>query len=116
MKITQSRDYKKPIYAIGISAALIAASVSGCGLPVDFSGSAKSSTKEGGRTISQEYSKPNADELPDVTVLAGEVALEGGAVIEEDDDDSVVLAGETTVTENIELAGLFPTYDEDDSN
>ena len=111
MKITQSRDYKKPIYAIGISAALIAASVSGCGLPVDFSGSAKSSVKEGGRTFSQEYSKFNAD---DVTALAGEVAIDGGVAIEEEDD--VTLGGETTVPEDIELAGLFPTYDEDDSN
>lgn len=30
MKITQAKDYKKPLYAIGIAAALMAASVSGC--------------------------------------------------------------------------------------
>ena len=33
MKITQSKDYKKPLYAIGIAAALTAAAVSGCSFP-----------------------------------------------------------------------------------
>ena len=31
MKITQSKDYKKPLYAIGIAAALTAVAVTGCG-------------------------------------------------------------------------------------
>ena len=33
MKITPSKDYKKPLYAIGIAAALTAAAVSGCTFP-----------------------------------------------------------------------------------
>ena len=31
MKITQSRNYRKPLYAIGIAAALTAIAVTGCG-------------------------------------------------------------------------------------
>ena len=41
MKITQAKNYKKPLYAIGIAAALMAATVSGCsdpGNPIDYAG------------------------------------------------------------------------------
>ena len=43
MKITPAKDYKKPLYAIGIAAAIMALSVSGCtdpntGKPVDYAG------------------------------------------------------------------------------
>ena len=34
MKITPSKNYKKPLYAIGIAAALTAAAISGCADPV----------------------------------------------------------------------------------
>ena len=34
MKITPSKNYKKPLYAIGIAAALTAAAISGCSDPV----------------------------------------------------------------------------------
>lgn len=30
MKITQAKNYKKPLYAIGLAASIMAASVSGC--------------------------------------------------------------------------------------
>lgn len=43
MKITPSKNYKKPLYAIGIAAAMMAMSVSGCtdpnnGKPLDYAG------------------------------------------------------------------------------
>ena len=33
MKITPSKDYKKPLYAIGIAAAIAAAGLTGCSDP-----------------------------------------------------------------------------------
>ena len=41
MKITPSKNYKKPLYALGLTAALAAATLTGCtdpGKPVDYAG------------------------------------------------------------------------------
>ena len=43
MKITHAKDYRKPLYAIGIAATIMAMSVTGCtdpgsGKPVDYAG------------------------------------------------------------------------------
>lgn len=44
MNITPSKDYKKPLYAIGIGAALLATSLTGCTNPfekIDYAGGLK---------------------------------------------------------------------------
>jgi hypothetical protein len=47
MKITQSKDYKKPLYALGITAALMAVSVTaGCGGPIGYAGGMDVATQE----------------------------------------------------------------------
>ena len=48
MKITPSKDYKKPLYAIGIAAALTALSITGCTDPgkVDYAGDVVMGTVE----------------------------------------------------------------------
>ncbi len=43
MKITKAKDYKKPLYAIGIAAVMTAAAVTGCG-PVEHGGTAQLNT------------------------------------------------------------------------
>ena len=55
MKITQSKDYKKPLYAIGIAAALTAIAVTGCGgsKPVQYAGELQPETE-----ISEEVTIP----------------------------------------------------------
>ena len=47
MKITQSKDYKKPLYAIGLAAALTAVAVTGCGgsKPVQYAGELQPETE-----------------------------------------------------------------------
>ena len=96
MKITQSKDYKKPLYAIGIAAALVATSVTGCGSIFGDSGNGPvTKGGSGTRTMSSEYSKYNAD---DPVIEEGEIAIAGE--IDEPDvelDGDVVLAGEETV-------------------
>ncbi len=44
MKITVSKDYKKPLYAIGLAAVITAAAVTGCG-PVERNGKTKPTAK-----------------------------------------------------------------------
>ena len=99
MKITQAKDYKKPIYAIGIAAALAALAVTGCGdnsgKPVEYAGDLQ----------------PAIDPTEEVQ-LAGE-ATPGPDGTEKPyckpGDDEVVLAGDveiiTETTEDVQLSG-----------
>ena len=97
MKIAQSRDYKKPLYALGISAALLATTVTGCGNPVDKE---PTPTKGGGsRTISEFYSKPDADR---------EIALGGDVYIEGEASGPVDYEGEETICTEVGLDGGAP--------
>ena len=61
MKITQSKDYKKPLYAIGIAAALTAVAVTGCGgsEPVQYAGELQPETE-----ISEEVTDSSLPSLP----------------------------------------------------
>ena len=65
MKITQAKDYKKPLYAVGIAAALTALAVTGCGDNPGKSG--KSVDYAGDIQVVTEYSKPDGD----IVELAG---------------------------------------------
>ena len=94
MKITPAKDYKKPLYAIGVTAALMAVSVTGCtdfgkGGNVDLAGAADVRTDE------TTYCKKDADNEP---VLAGEVVLDGELA----PDDGVELEGEVSVNDTYE--------------
>ena len=112
MKITQSRNYKKPLYAIGIAAALTAVAVTGCGgsKPVQYAGElqpepeptdkvelAGETTVESTRETSPLYSKPDGDEV----ILAGEtdVYYDGETTVELSGDVSFEDPGQTDYTE-----------------
>ena len=96
MKIAQSRDYKKPLYALGISAALLATTVTGCGKPA---GKDPSPTKGGGtRTMSEFYSKYDADKE---VILGGDVAIDGEMAV----DPGIDYEGEETVCTEVGLDG-----------
>lgn len=80
MKITQSKDYKKPLYAIGIAAALTAAAVSGCSFPgVELAGetttTAPSETEvEIDGDIAIEQTEPKRESIVE-TITAGIVTI-----------------------------------------
>ena len=83
MKITQAKDYKKPLYAAGIAATLVAVSVTGC---TDLSIGAKSGTKGAGKgPVQVNTIKKDADSEPiyeGEIDLAGEVELDGDVALE----------------------------------
>lgn len=64
MKISQAKNYKKPLYAIGLSAAIMAVAVTGCTDP--------GSDSRGGRTKGDGEHKPAQTEVQ----LAGETTVE----------------------------------------
>lgn len=92
MKISQSKDYKKPLYAIGIAAVLAAVSVTGCGLETEEHGGNK-----GKRVDTGLFCKHDADD-EDIE-LAGEVELAG------EEDLPPELDGETVVDDDVILDG-----------
>ena len=115
MKITQAKDYKKPIYAIGIAAALAALAVTGCGdnpgKPVDYAGDLQPAidpteeTTPGPDETVKQYCKPGDDDL----VLAGDVEI-----ITETTEE-VQLSGDvdiiTETTDEVRLDGGVEFYE-----
>jgi len=83
MKISQSKNYKKPLYALGVSTAVLALSVTGCTDPIKYAGDVAVNTTEteevelGGEAVIEsnvpDYSKYDADNQP--VALAGEVDM-----------------------------------------
>lgn len=100
MKITPAKNYKKPLYAVGIAATLMAVSVTGC---TDFSIGIKSGTKDNSGPVQTDTTKPDADNEP---VLAGEIELEGEVAMDPNatetcpTDDYVELDGGVEFEEN----------------
>ena len=97
MRITPAKDYKKPLYAIGLTATIMAVSVTGCANLPFGTNNKTDETEEvvlAGeadiRPDETEYCKPDADNEP---VLAGEVELDGEVAI----DDEVELDGDIDV-------------------
>ena len=87
MKITKAEGYEKPKYAVAVAAALVAASLTGCG-GVDYAGGISMGTP------------PEEEEIQ----LAGDVSVEqinstidydGGIEMYTEPEDEVQLAGET---------------------
>lgn len=92
MKITPAKDYRKPLYAIGLTATIMALAVTGC---TDQAQGKKA--RHGGnddvRTRETQYCKRDADYVvyEGEATLAGEVDVE---VIETtSDEDDVMLSG-----------------------
>ena len=92
MKITQSKDYKKPLYAIGIAAALASVSVTGCGLGTEGHDGNKCR-----RVDSGQFRKYDADN--EYIELAGEVDMPSVIDTVETVDDNVILDGGAPVDE-----------------
>ena len=103
MKISQAKNYKKPLYAIGISAVIMATAVTGC---TDLS-----TGHTGSRTKGDSDHKTEATEGPEV-ILGGDVVLDGEAVLYNvkdggnycgteptEEDGGVVLSGATSIKE-----------------
>ena len=72
MKITQAKGYKKPLYAIGIAAAITALSVTGCTDPgkIDYAGDVATCTTE---TTEVRLAGETADTEPTKVDLDGEI-------------------------------------------
>ena len=115
MKITQTKGYGKPLYAIGVAAALTAIAVTGCGedKPIEYAGDIQPMTETtdevelaGEETICTDeteklYSKPGDD---DEVVLAGETTIEyAGDVAEYTDETEPVNTRQST--ERVTLDG-----------
>ena len=114
MKITPSKDYKKPLYAIGVTTTILALSVTGCtNLPFTFKGGTKETEVDLAgaadvRPDETEYCKIDADNkdlvLSGEVALDGEVALEGDVAVDPDytdpTADPVELEGEVAVDED----------------
>ena len=60
MKITPSKNYKKPLYALGVAAALTALAVTGCG-PIGYAGGMETGVQETEATAAKEKA-PNKPE------------------------------------------------------
>ncbi|MBR3340746.1 MAG: hypothetical protein IKG30_03910 [Clostridiales bacterium] len=108
MKITPAKDYKKPVYAIGVATILMAMTVTGCTDPVGYDGDVAINTDNTDqvdlagaadiRPDETEYSKTDGDN----PVLAGEVELDGDVAIEPTNEielEGVIAIDETEKTE-----------------
>lgn len=101
MKITQSRDYKKPLYAIGLTTALAVTAVAGCG-HIGYEGDVMVPTNE---TTEEVQLAGEVDIEPDAagcTTDEGMVELDGDVAIAPSDPI------ETKPTVNtLEIAGMI---------
>lgn len=102
MKITPSKDYKKPLYAIAVAATIAAVSLTGCGSKDE---GPTRRHRDNGRPI-----KPVETEETEPTVrIEDPVRLDGLLPVETDvfpqptrttePDEELVLAGEATIAE-----------------
>ena len=99
MKITPSKNYKKPLYAIGIAATIAAVSLTGCTDPgrIDYAGDISIATTE-----------------TDHVRLTGEVADTDPTEVELDGEVDVTESARTTAKPVI-TAGIVPnTIDPED--
>ena len=77
MKITQAKNYKKPLYALGLAATIMAASVSGCtdpGKGPEFAPPRRLKFSLMGKwqKVSQRHLKPDLKaEYPSMTITEG---------------------------------------------
>ncbi|SDX60142.1 hypothetical protein SAMN02910264_00270 [Ruminococcaceae bacterium YAD3003] len=110
MKITPAKNYKKPLYAIGIAAALsmTAMATTGC---IGYAGGLETTVQETEETqkdgtvdgkTNKTYCKPDGDDV----VLAGDVRLEGEATVETEVElDGDVIVNTNPVETDVRLDG-----------
>jgi hypothetical protein len=72
MKITPSKDYKKPLYAIGIAAAIAAAGLTGCSDPA---ATETTETEVGPMGETQGYCDPQPTDRIVSSITAGIVTI-----------------------------------------
>lgn len=72
MKITSVKDYKKPLYAIGMSAVIMAVTLTGCHNPV------KEEVQLGGAAELREDEQETEESITPVTITAGIVSVDTG--------------------------------------
>ena len=72
MKITSVKDYKKPLYAIGMSAVIMAVTLTGCHYPV------KEEVQLGGAAELREDEQETEESITPVTITAGIVSVDTG--------------------------------------
>ena len=99
MKITPAKDYRKPLYAIGLTATIMAVAVTGC---TNTAQGKKSSHGDSDKTRTREteYCKKDADYViyEGEAVMAGEIDVEVTETIETDGyDSSLELGGATSI-------------------
>jgi hypothetical protein len=111
MKITPTKDYKKPLYALGLATAMMAVAVTGCTDPDSKTKSRRhhhrtkhTEVQLGGDTQTVEpdinYAGDEAIEIPTTTEddirLAGDVQICPDYTVEDDltDDDTNTLGGQ----------------------
>ena len=97
MKITQAKNYKKPLYAIGLAATIMAASVSGCtdpGKGPDYAGGMDVRPTETTEVqldgeVAESITETSETKIEDETKtrpsMTTKVRLEGGAPIDDND-------------------------------
>lgn len=92
MKITPAKNYKKPLYAIGVTAAVMAVAVTGCTdpfRPISYAGGMQIETGETEETKTTVKGKKVEQTEP--------VALGGDVAICTDETYDLILEGEATV-------------------
>ena len=103
MKITPAKNYKKPLYAIGIAAAIMTVAVTGCTGPVQYAGNEVVCTNETKETSPTRYYKQDGDEV----ILGGEAEM---PIIDEDYTDET----KETIAP-IELSGVVSIVEPDET-
>ena len=108
MKITPAKDYKKPLYAIGVATAVMMITATGCTDPakIGYAGGMDVRTPE---TEDDHHTKNNTRETvpyckndaDETVVLAGEVAYDGGEqlIFPDETEDDFTLAGDIAIIE-----------------
>lgn len=92
MKITQAKNYRKPLYALGLTAAFMAVAVSGCTPPVGYAGNMVIETRE-------------TKETEETVALAGEEMIVDETETENPSDETItppVLEGVISIAEPTE--------------
>ena len=101
MKILSEKNYKKPLYAIGVTAALLAMTVTGCtdpekgpalagDVPCETTETTEEVVLDGDVAVCTpdptEDTKETKETDDDIVELGGEIALEGGVAVDETEE------------------------------
>ena len=98
MKITKAEGYEKPKYAVAVAAALVAVTVSGCGVHYD-GGISMGTPPEDEVVLGGEATlpEPGVDYAGDISPA---VDYDGGLAMYTEPDDEIQLAGDVAMIED----------------